>query len=585
MKQKKGKKTYSLRRRILIFFLVTYAIFTLLFVALGMMIYRLLYRQSEQTYRDVAENIGRQLDTDLNSAQNFVLTTLINNTELAELESSSDESVISLSRSRFMNYLRNYSPSFTRVDGFFFYVPASDSYMSAMNKTTTVPSYMRTYVRANDWDDTARVSKYVIHRIEEDYYLIKALSFRQRIGGPWVSLSSISANYAIPELANRSVILFADAETGEYYTSDTAFGAYRYDPSVTVCTAEYSGRSADYLQTIIETQYCRDKLVLLVPIELLQRGLRTFYAATGLIFLALLTGFLLMYLLVRRNLTEPVNELRRISQQLRESQDSGFIPEGPILRTDSKSIEVQTINEELENLIDQISELRNRVLSEELAKNQYELQSLKNQVSPHFLINCLSTLSSLSNLSDNQKLVKTLIALLASHLRYTLSTKSAVSISEETLHLRDYYEMMKIRYPNSLTYEIDVMDLCDDAAIFPSLILMLSENSVKHNLTVGEELFIRVDIREEQVKGARMVHITHTDSGDGFQENMLDRLNSLGDASPEEIAEGQNIGLYNIVKRLQLAYRGGYSSIEFSNQPEGGARIDIIIPYRSYQES
>ena len=164
--------------------------------------------------------------------------------------------------------------------------------------------------------------------------------------------------------------------------------------------------------------------------------------------------------------------------------------------------------------------------------------------------------------SVSRTVLKSMISTLAGHLRYTLSTKSFVSLAEEMCFVRNYYDLNNYRYPGSLTYQIDIRDLCDNAAVFPCLILMLSEHSIKHNL-----------------------HITHLDTGNGFPEQMLVDLNRPN-PSIEEIADGTRIGLYNIKRRILLAYGESHGSIRFSNNPEiGGAQVDIIIPYIPYQES
>lgn len=179
-----------------------------------------------------------------------------------------------------------------------------------------------------------------------------------------------------------------------------------------------------------------------------------------------------------------------------------------------------------------------------------------------------------------------MISTLAGHLRYTLSTKSFVSLAEEMCFVRNYYDLNNYRYPGSLTYQIDIRDLCDNAAVFPCLILMLSENSIKHNLSADEKLKLIVTAREEQdEQGKSYVHITHLDTGNGFPEQMLVDLNRPN-PSIEEIADGTRIGLYNIKRRILLAYGESHGSIRFSNNLEiGGAQVDIIIPYIPYQES
>lgn len=48
---------------------------------------------------------------------------------------------------------------------------------------------------------------------------------------------------------------------------------------------------------------------------------------------------------------------------------------------------------------------------------------------------------------------------------YTLSTKSFVSLAEEICFVHNY-DLNNYRYPDSLTYQIDIRDLCDNAAVF-----------------------------------------------------------------------------------------------------------------------
>ena len=69
--------------------------------------------------------------------------------------------------------------------------------------------------------------------------------------------------------------------------------------------------------------------------------------------------------------------------------------------------------------------------------------------------------------SVSRTVLKSMISTLAGHLRYTLSTKSFVSLAEEMCFVRNYYDLNNYRYPGSLTYQIDIRDLCDNAAVFP----------------------------------------------------------------------------------------------------------------------
>lgn len=79
------------------------------------------------------------------------------------------------------------------------------------------------------------------------------------------------------------------------------------------------------------------------------------------------------------------------------------------------------------------------------------------------------------------------------------------------------------------------------------------------------------------------IHITHIDSGTGFDEKSLRTYNHILD-HPEVRKNGYSIGIYNIASRLRLTL-GENSTIVFSNELGKGARIDIIFPYVRYRSA
>ena len=80
--------------------------------------------------------------------------------------------------------------------------------------------------------------------------------------------------------------------------------------------------------------------------------------------------------------------------------------------------------------------------------------------------------------------------------------------------------------------------------------------------------------------GTPYIHLTHIDSGDGYDKNTLDKLNKL-DVDDMPKPNGYQVGLYNVLKRMKILYHG-QGKIHFSNEPRMGARIDIDIPYTEY---
>lgn len=114
---------------------------------------------------------------------------------------------------------------------------------------------------------------------------------------------------------------------------------------------------------------------------------------------------------------------------------------------------------------------------------QLELQfeSLKSQISPHFLFNCLNTISSL--LYKDSKLAEEFIRRMAETFQYVLNNqkRTFVSLREELEFVKSYYYLLQVRFENNLKLEINIPKNLLDSPIPPLTLQMLIENAVKHN--------------------------------------------------------------------------------------------------------
>jgi sensor histidine kinase YesM len=114
---------------------------------------------------------------------------------------------------------------------------------------------------------------------------------------------------------------------------------------------------------------------------------------------------------------------------------------------------------------------------------QLELQfeSLKSQISPHFLFNCLNTISSL--LYKDSKLAEEFIRRMAETFQYVLNNqkRTFVSLREELEFVKSYYYLLQVRFENNLKLEINIPKNLLNSPIPPLTLQMLIENAVKHN--------------------------------------------------------------------------------------------------------
>lgn len=127
------------------------------------------------------------------------------------------------------------------------------------------------------------------------------------------------------------------------------------------------------------------------------------------------------------------------------------------------------------------------------ANLQTQLDSLKSQVSPHFLFNSLNTLSSL--IEDDQKKAVQFVNELSRVYRYLLQSneKALITVQEELTFIEAYFFLLKTRFDQGISMEVEVADVLLQKMLPPLTLQLLVENAVKHNvIAAGKPLQIRI---------------------------------------------------------------------------------------------
>jgi two-component system, LytTR family, sensor kinase len=126
----------------------------------------------------------------------------------------------------------------------------------------------------------------------------------------------------------------------------------------------------------------------------------------------------------------------------------------------------------------QQSKLENEYLKQESLKA--ELASLRQQISPHFLFNSLSNLSSLSTDTN----VKQYIIKLSDVYRYVLQfqEQNEVRLEQELAFINSYIYILQSRFEEGVSFSITISRQARNGKILPLAIQLLVENAVKHNV-------------------------------------------------------------------------------------------------------
>lgn len=125
------------------------------------------------------------------------------------------------------------------------------------------------------------------------------------------------------------------------------------------------------------------------------------------------------------------------------------------------------------------------------AQLEVSLNSLKEQLSPHFLFNTLNTLSTLTS----EKHVKDFVNELSNIYRHVLQhkQKDTVTLTQELHFINSYIYILKSRFENAINIDIDIAE-ADQVLRIPALTLqLLIENAVKHNMATSyKPLYIKL---------------------------------------------------------------------------------------------
>ncbi len=295
--------------------------------------------------------------------------------------------------------------------------------------------------------------------------------------------------------------------------------------------------------------------------------LEVFLSAVPII-ITILSIIIILY--IRQWMIKPITRLTERLSQLGDSipPSEFFISEG--------ILEIDKANDKLNKVIFDMQELKIREYHSQLELKKIELNYLKNQIRPHFYLNMLSMIHSMLQ-TKNYKEIEELTILTSNYLRHLFMANQDFSeLRDEVQHIKDYLEIQRIRYGNSIYFSLNYNDDLQNTLV-PSLLLQtFIENTIKHGFSFQNLFTILLSIKKVKTENSDYIQICIEDNGPGFSEEILSKLNQKQSLITED---GHHIGITNTIERLNLLYPNDYT-ITFENNEEGGAKILLLIPYK-----
>lgn len=203
-----------------------------------------------------------------------------------------------------------------------------------------------------------------------------------------------------------------------------------------------------------------------------------------------------------------------------------------------------------------------------------EMKTLRSQMNPHFIFNCLNSIK-LFVLEEEYSSASTYINKFSKLLRTILrnSKQHYISLKDELESLTHYIELEKMRFTNKFDYTIEIdPSISTERFLIPPLILQpFVENAIWHGLTPKKDSGL---VKITFTPGNRAIICSIEDNGVGrqFHAGKQEKRTSFGISITQERLEVLN-EIYGMNAKVEIKDL-------FENSQPSGTRVTLTLPHK-----
>ena len=386
---------------------------------------------------------------------------------------------------------------------------------------------------------------WIVVTVGKEQYLLRSYDTQDYSAAAWIKADTFLDQVLRLEHDTNRILALEDKEgvriAGEAYEGTKSMEVWRKEIGkyhlILVCTVEGN--------TIYEQ-------IPLLPVAIL---------SIVLLMIGLLAW---LYWYVRREIFQPIRALMYTIEYIQNGDYRHRV------ETRCENREFSVLNAAFNTMLDTIVELRISEYERQLCQKEAEIKYFQMQIKPHFFLNAIATIHSMS--FDNRgEEIRAYIAALSDNIRYMFKAGlHTVPIAEELGHLEKYLEMQEILYPGCVFCYIDRPQELMEWQIPQMILHTFLENKYKHTVKVGNILSIYIAVKEIQRQGQKALEVTIEDDGEMFPENVIQKKWEINDQN------GHGVGLYNVARTMEIMY-GMPDLLKFDNI-SGGTKITICFP-------
>ena len=502
--------------------------------------------------------------TNLNAIQHFIQWTILKELLIQEIEETDNdyEQFLAMAALRIRVENQQYATGYEYH--YFVYLTEQDLFFNASQLTLPYSDYLK-------------IKSFVVNHASTET--------RQHFTWNFVELNGTSYIYNILTYNNRTFCAFANVSDQFATLADIDLGKQGYylitDPDGNILLSnpslEEKSKSGLFysLHTFYGSDYNLPYNILLYSDNFHNYGrlflFQLFVIVTSTCVCIILLAFIAN---LYRKVIKPISSFSANLENLNDESN-------PLDLQSSRVRELEQTNIQFKNLIRQIKKLKINIYENELEKKRFQITFLQHQIRPHFYLNCLTTIGSMAQLEDYQN-IESMVLFTSRYLRYLFQTdKDLVRLEYELSHIQAYLDIQQLRLGSFISYTCNVNDEQKNSLIPPLLLITFIENTIKYNPSANKTLQIQLSVTKIVLEENPYLKIDIIDSGRGFSQDVLDGLLLRKNFSSENQT---HVGIPNSIQRLILLY-GDNHKIHFFNEKQGGAHIQLTIPYQIQEDS
>lgn len=282
-----------------------------------------------------------------------------------------------------------------------------------------------------------------------------------------------------------------------------------------------------------------------------------------------------------------IKPIIKLSHSAEDIAKGNFDTEEIVVESDDElKILAVSFNKMKNNIKAYIEELKNKAETEAKLKDQEmenltmqhllenaKLYALQSQINPHFLFNTINAGVQMAMIEGADRTSEFLESM-SSLFRYNIKhINSVVTLKQELDNIKDYYDLLKVRFGDLITFKFRIDESAIDLKMPPLILQPLIENSYIHGLSSKEEGGI---ITISVLSNGLEVIIVIEDNGKGMSEEKIQMIYSKEQKMEPNIKKSSGIGMRNVIERLELFY-DRKDIVSISSRVNEGTKVVIKI--------